>query len=96
MSLSGRGRKRKGARNELKILALLESQGYAVTKAGGSLGLFDLIAIGPEEVKCVQVKSNRGAPRKEVEAIKAFKVLKGVTKWICIVMDRKPAVWQQL
>jgi hypothetical protein len=49
--------KRKGSRAEHKAIALLEATGYRCTKAGGSLGLFDVIAIGPHDVRCVQVKA---------------------------------------
>lgn len=49
--------KAKGSRAERKAIRLLEAAGYVCTKAGGSLGLFDVIAIGPHDVRCVQVKS---------------------------------------
>ena len=38
-------------------MKLLEASGYVCTKAGGSLGVFDVIAIGPRDVRCVQVKA---------------------------------------
>ena len=38
-------------------MRLLEACGYRCTKAGASLGLFDVLAIGPQDVKCLQVKS---------------------------------------
>jgi Holliday junction resolvase len=49
--------KRKGARAERRAIGLLEAAGYQCTKAGGSLGVFDIIAIGPHDVKGVQVKA---------------------------------------
>lgn len=49
--------KRKGTRAERRAIRLLEAAGYLCTKAGGSLGLFDVIAIGAVDVKAVQVKS---------------------------------------
>jgi hypothetical protein len=64
--------KRKGARNELKTRDWLEKRGYKVTKSGGSLGEFDLIAINKWSVLLVQVKSNRNAPPKERKAIEDF------------------------
>ena len=38
-------------------MRILESDGYTCTRASASLGLFDVIAIGPVDVKLVQVKS---------------------------------------
>jgi Holliday junction resolvase len=73
--------KRKGTRGEHRAKRILEAAGYVVTKAGGSLGLFDLIAIGPSDVRCVQVKS--GSARLsgiEREAIKALIVPTNVSR----------------
>lgn len=49
--------KRKGTRTEHRARRILEAAGYYVTRAGGSLGLFDLVAIGPIDIRLVQVKS---------------------------------------
>lgn len=49
--------KRKGSRAELKCIRILEAAGYCCTKAGGSLGIFDVIALGPRDVRAIQVKS---------------------------------------
>ena len=49
--------KRKGSRAELKCIRILETAGYCCTKAGGSLGIFDVIALGPRDVRAIQVKS---------------------------------------
>lgn len=65
-------RKQKGNRNESKSRALLEGQGYAVTRAAASLGVFDLIAISRRDVVLVQCKSNRWPSSVELEAIRAF------------------------
>lgn len=48
--------KRKGSRAERKTIRVLEAAGYLCTKAGGSLGLFDVVALGPVDVKAIQVK----------------------------------------
>lgn len=42
--------KRKGSRNEHRSMALLEANGYAVTRAAASLGVFDLVAIGSTDI----------------------------------------------
>jgi Holliday junction resolvase-like predicted endonuclease len=51
--------KRKGSRQERKARKALEAAGYLVIKAGGSLGLFDLVAENRQGVRHIQVKSNR-------------------------------------
>ena len=45
--------KAKGSRAERRAIRILEAAGYLCTKAGGSLGLFDVIAIGPCDVRCL-------------------------------------------
>ena len=47
--------KAKGSRAERKAIKLLEAEGYVCMKAGGSLGVFDVIALGPNAVRCLQV-----------------------------------------
>jgi len=49
--------KRKGTRAELRCIRILEAAGYICTKAGGSLGMFDVVALGPVDVKAIQVKA---------------------------------------
>jgi Holliday junction resolvase-like predicted endonuclease len=66
--------KRKGSRQERRARKILEAAGYLVTKAGGSLGLFDLIAENRQGVRHVQVKSNRlpsPVEREDMQAAKA-------------------------
>lgn len=58
--------KRKGSRAELKCIRILEMAGYCCTKAGGSLGVFDVIALGPKDVRAIQVKSG-GARLSQIE-----------------------------
>lgn len=63
-------RAHKGRRNEYKSRRVFEALNYRVTRAAASLGVFDLIAIGPTDIVLCQVKSNRGlspADREEVE-----------------------------
>ena len=47
--------KAKGSRAERKAIKFLEADGYVCTKAGGSLGVLDVIALGPNAVRCLQV-----------------------------------------
>ena len=49
--------KAKDTRAERRAIRILEAAGYCCTKAGGSLGLFDVIAIGAQDVRCIQVKA---------------------------------------
>ena len=64
--------KAKGSRNERKSKALLESAGYSVTKAGASLGVWDLIGIGSTDFVLVQTKSNDWPGSVEMETLKNF------------------------
>lgn len=50
--------KAKGSRNERRSRALFEAAGYRCIKSGGSLGEWDVVAIGPKGVILCQVKSN--------------------------------------
>ena len=49
--------KRKGTRAEHRAMRILEAAGYLCTRAGGSLGPFDVIAIGARDVRAIQVKA---------------------------------------
>jgi Holliday junction resolvase len=49
--------KAKGSRAEHKAIRILELAGYAVCRSGASLGVFDVVAIGANDVRCIQVKS---------------------------------------
>lgn len=72
--------KAKGSSREHKAMRILEQAGYACTRAAASLGIFDVIAIGPSGVRCLQVKSNRWPSAAEMEAIELFQVPAGCTK----------------
>jgi Holliday junction resolvase len=64
--------KAKGSRNERRSRALLESAGYAVTRAAASLGVWDLVGIGSTDVVLVQVKSRDWPSSVEMEALQLF------------------------
>jgi Holliday junction resolvase-like predicted endonuclease len=67
--------KAKGSRAERKAIKLLEAAGFVCTKAGGSLGVFDVIALGPNAVRCVQVKAGTARlSRSERAAIAAVRI----------------------
>jgi hypothetical protein len=86
--------KAKGTRNERRSRLLLEADGYRVTRSGGSLGVWDLIGVGPAGVVLVQVKTNRLPAPAERAVLAAFPVPPGVRKLVHLWKDygRMPAV----
>lgn len=64
--------KAKGSRNERRSRDIYLKRGFYVIKAGGSLGMWDIVALGPDGVDLVQVKSNRNPPKDEMAILKAF------------------------
>lgn len=86
--------KAKGSRNERKTIRLLEAAGYRCTKSGSSLGVWDVIGIGPTDLVLVQVKSNRGPDPTEREAMRMFSAPPNAKKLIHVWYDngRMPVV----
>jgi len=86
--------KSKGDRNERRTMRYLEALGYACTRAAASLGVFDVVAVGPRDVKLLQVKSNRWPGSVEMEAIELFACPSSCTKEIWRWNDhaRQPVV----
>jgi hypothetical protein len=64
--------KAKGSRNEHRSIALLEASGYACTRAAASLGVFDIVGVGPSDVGLVQCKTRDWPGAVELETIKNF------------------------
>ena len=64
--------KRKGSRNERRSMRLLEAAGYQCTKSGASLGVWDIIAIGPTDVILLQCKSRDWPSSVEMETLRLF------------------------
>jgi Holliday junction resolvase len=64
--------KAKGARNERRSIALLESAGYRCTRSGASLGAWDVIGIGPTDVILCQVKTGQWPGPGELETLRDF------------------------
>ena len=88
----------KGRRNERKAQKILEEQGYAVqlTQPGTRFqkdkdlfNLWDLIAVSEEEVRFIQVKSNRRVYGKEKRKYQDFVCPDFCTKEIWSIYDRK-------
>jgi hypothetical protein len=66
--------KRKGSRNERRSIALLKSAGYRCSRSAASLGVFDVIGIGPTDVVLVQVKTRDWPGSAEMERLRLFPV----------------------
>lgn len=83
--------KAKGNRNEHKSIRLLEAAGYACTRAAASLGVFDIVAVGADDVLLVQVKSNRWPASEEMNTIAKFAAPANCRKLIHRWRDRASA-----
>jgi len=87
--------KRKGWRREDQARKQLEKEGYYVTRAAGSLGAWDLIAVLREHearpiIRLIQVKSNRYPSRKEMVLLRSFNTFGIISREVWIYPDRKP------
>ncbi len=58
---------RKGFLAELKALKELEAQGYVAARTTGSRSPFDVVAVGPQGVRLVQVKRTRSNPARSLQ-----------------------------
>ncbi len=85
--------KSRGLIKEREAKHELAKEGYAVSRARGSFGLFDVMAMNKEHIRLIQVKRVKGkyySFKKEIEEIKNFKNHpKNVVKEIWIWRDRK-------
>ena len=81
--------KAKGSRAEHRCMRILEAAGYACTRAAASLGVFDVVGVGPLGTRLVQVKSNRWPGTLEMEAIELFPVHAMCTKEVWRFNDRQ-------
>jgi hypothetical protein len=86
--------KAKGSRRERQARMILELAGYHVVKAGGSLGVFDPVALGPQGARLVQVKSNEKPRPAERERLELFPCLPYCSKELWVFYDRQkePAI----
>lgn len=67
-----RNTKAKGSRNERRSMAILEAAGYQCTKSGASLGCWDIIGIGANDIVLLQVKTRDYPGSAEMETLKNF------------------------
>jgi Holliday junction resolvase len=80
--------KAKGARRERQAKKILETAGYLVLKAGGSLGMFDLVGLHKQHARLIQVKSGRAPGKQEMETLKEFDTPTYATKELWVFYDR--------
>jgi len=90
--------KAKGSRSERKVRDQLLADGWYVTKAGGSLGIWDLVALHPDgPVRLVQVKTNRMPRNEEMKTLEEFAVkFPHVQCFVALVRDRRDTLWKVL
>ena len=69
-------------------MKLLESMGYACTRAAASLGVWDIVAIGAIDILLVQVKSNSWPDAVEMEGMKMFRAPSNARKLVHRWRDR--------
>jgi len=81
--------KRKGTRNEHRSIALLEAAGYACTRAAASLGVFDIVGVGPSDIVLVQCKTRDFPGSVEMETLRNFPCPPGCKKLIHRWRDRQ-------
>lgn len=62
--------KAKGSRLERKAIKMLQSAGYMCIRSAASLGPFDIIAINPLGLRCIQVKANTWPRPEERESLR--------------------------
>lgn len=91
--------KAKGTRNEHRSRRLLESQGYRVTRAAGSMGEWDLIDMHASALTLVQAKTDRlpsPAERQVMEEFPAPEVaVKTIHVWKPRARNPRVLVWMQ-
>ena len=71
-------------------MKILEAAGYACSRAAASLGVFDVIAIGPRDIRLIQVKAGaecRCDPT-EREQIRAFAAPSNASREVWKFFDR--------
>jgi len=86
--------KGKGSRLELRTRDYYADRGYLGTKAGGSLGAFDLIVMNTEEILLIQVKANRPPGPAERAEMLRFPAPPNTKKLIVVWKDyaREPII----
>lgn len=102
--------KQKGAQRERTVKKILEKEGYFCVKAGGSLGIFDIVAL-PSLKLCKEGKIPVGVQVKSTSISKAEKkriadcsvavqkqiwIKKNYKNWIVYVYDDINCEWKKI
>ena len=84
----------KGRRLEHKTIKMLEAAGYRCTRAAGSKGVWDIVAIGPDGIRLVQVKANGAPGPSERKQMEIFEAPSNVSKeyWVWVDKARQPVI----
>ena len=77
----------KGARQENQLKKIKEAEGAYVMRSAGSHGVFDIIAVYPDRVELIQVKTL--GQKVDLERLLSIPVPPNVTKWIYFKPFRK-------
>jgi hypothetical protein len=89
-SIKRKSAKGKGSRKELETIDILKALGFTCTKAGGSFGKWDIVAIDDERVLLIQVKSNRWPPQMDLKRLMEGPVPEFCARLIFRFDDRRP------
>jgi hypothetical protein len=74
--------KAKGTRLERKTFKMLQSAGYQCIRSAASLGAFDIIAMNPLGIRCIQIKANAWPGPVEREGLR--EAAKGLPPNACV------------
>ena len=80
----------KGARQENQLKKIKEAEGAYVMRSAGSHGAFDIIAVYPDRVELIQVKTL--GQKVDTEKLLSIPVPPNVTKWVYFKPFRKDFV----
>lgn len=81
--------KAKGNRNEHRSMAVLEAAGYRCTRAAASLGTWDIIGIGAQDIVLCQVKTRDWPYTFEMQELREFPAPRFARKLIHRWRDRQ-------
>lgn len=87
--MSVKNPKAKGTRREHRSMAVLEAAGYRCTRSAASLGEWDIVGIGSQDVVLVQVKSRDWPGELERRALADFVVPPNCRKLLHRWRDRQ-------
>ena len=78
--------KAQGTRAEHRTIHWLEARGYDCTRSGGSLGAWDVIALGPDDTLAIQVKYGlrcwvSPAERERLQSKRYGRATKQIWRW---------------